>query len=177
MKKLHLILILLAITVCCTGCTRPITGKIVDAETGQPIEGAILLVEWTRTHGFGNTYTTSEKVVELFSGKDGIVNIPGYDKPSNGPDVTIYKPGYVAWNNHWVFPDTSKRTDFEWKNGYVFRLEKFKDGYSYVDHESFISLCTHSTLPSDNKKLLEKIYLQSENSLIRKELDDRPKRR
>jgi len=162
-----MLLIILLPTAACSGpiSGKAITGKIVDAETGQPLAGAILLVEWTKTHGFGNTYTTSEKVVEIFSDRNGIVKIPGYDvRFVNEPDITIYKPGYVAWNNQWVFPDTKKRTDFEWKNNYVFRLDKFKEGYSYVKHEGFVSLCINIGQQNANKKLLWNMYSQHEEN-------------
>lgn len=173
----HFILILLIIVLlpsaACTGpiSGKPITGKIVDAETGKPIAGAILLVEWTKTHGFGNTYTTSEKVVEIFSDMNGIVKIPGYDvRFVNEPDITIYKPSYVAWNNQWIFPDTRNRTDFEWKNNYVFRLDKFKEGYSYDKHEGFISLCIHKTLSFEKKMQFIEMYRKTESEKWRKEL-------
>lgn len=158
MQKFQLVLLLLIMLLLCAGCCAPITGKIVDVETGQPIEGAILLVEWTKTHGFGNTYTTSEKVAEVFSDKDGVVKIPGYNDPFvNKPDITIYKPGYVAWNNHWIFPDRRNRTDFEWKDGYVFRLERFKTEYTYRDHINFL-YSAMSTGNIEQKQLLYRAF-------------------
>ena len=171
MKRLQFILMPLIMLLLCTSCSASITGKIVDAETGQPIEGAILLVEWTKVHGFGNTYTTSEKAVEVFSDKNGVVYIPGYNDPTVGkPDITVYKPGYVAWNNQWIFPDRRNRTDFEWKDGYVFKLDKFKEGYSYVLHESFVSLCINIGQQNTNKNLLWSMYSQHEEDKYLKEL-------
>jgi hypothetical protein len=175
MKQLVFILLLIVLlpSAACTGpiSGKAITGKIVNAETGQPIEGAILLVEWTKDHGFGNTYTTSEKVVEILSDKNGIVEIPGYDvRFVNNPDITVYKPGYVAWNNHWIFPDTRKRTDFEWKNGYVFRLDEFKEGYSYRKHRSFILHCIKQGLSGKDKMQFITMYENAESDKCRKEL-------
>lgn len=172
MKISHFVMLMtLLMFLPCIGCTTPITGKIVDAETGQPIEGAILLVEWTKVHGFGNTYTSSEKVAEVFSDKDGIVKIPGYNDPTaQGPDVTIYKPGYVAWNSNYIFPDNKNRTDFKWKNGYIFKLDKFKEGYSYDKHEGFISLCIHKTLSFEKKMQFIEMYRKTESEKWRKEL-------
>jgi hypothetical protein len=35
-----------------SGCGYPqITGRIVDSVSGQPVEGAVVLVEWTKTYG------------------------------------------------------------------------------------------------------------------------------
>lgn len=132
--------VLLAMLILITGCYAEITGTVVDAETGQPIEGAVVLVEWTKTHGFGHTYTESYKVIEAFTDKDGKATITGTFSPTvNYPHVTVYKKGYVAWNNEMIFPDYKKRTDFKWKNGYVFRLERFKeDIYTHRDHVMFL---------------------------------------
>jgi len=178
MKNTHFIFMSLILLFISTGCSTAITGKIVDAETGQPIEGAILLVEWTKVHGFGNTYTTSEKAVEVFSDKNGIVHIPGYNDPfAEKPDITIYKPGYVAWNNQWIFPGYKKRSDLTLTDDYTFKMERFKNDYHYVDHEEFVMSCIHSGLVNRNKNILEKIYLQSENTEIRKELDKKLERK
>jgi hypothetical protein len=129
------------ITVICSGCYAGITGKVVDAETQQPIEGAVVLVEWTKTKGVpGMTHTESAKVIEAVTDKDGKVAISGYFDPmANSPSVTVYKKGYVAWNNEYIFPDYKKRTDFKWKNGYVFKLERYQDIYSKEDHHSFMT--------------------------------------
>lgn len=173
MKITFYVLVLMMLLHICQGCTRPITGKIVDAETGQPIEGAILLVEWTKVHGFGNSYTSSEKAVEVLSNKNGVVNIPGYNDPTvQSPDVTVYKPGYVAWNNKWIFPDRRKRTDFEWGDGYVFKLDKFREEYSYVAHEDFVSSCINIGQQNPNKKQFWDIYSQNESDKSLKEFRD-----
>ncbi|NVN89942.1 MAG: carboxypeptidase regulatory-like domain-containing protein [Desulfuromonadales bacterium] len=182
MKQLIFILLIIMLlpSAACTGPVsgKAIKGKIVDAETGQPIEGAILLVEWTKNHGFGNTYTTSEKAIEVLSDKNGAVTIPGYnDSTAENPDVTIYKPGYVAWNNYWIFPGYKKRSDFSWIGGYVFKLERFKSEYSYIDHEEYVMSCIHSGLANKNKSILEKTYSQSEYQEIRKELDKKQERK
>jgi hypothetical protein len=163
MKRISAVGLIMLLLLVCAGCYAPITGKIVDADTGQPIEGAIVLVEWTKAHGFGNTYHTSEKAAEIFSDKDGIVKIPGYNDPfAEKPDITIYKNGYVAWNNHTIFPDDRNRNDFEWKNDYVFRLERFKERYSHFNHEMFIVACTKVGLDNKNKGKLLEIARKSE---------------
>ncbi|MGB5218300.1 MAG: carboxypeptidase-like regulatory domain-containing protein, partial [Smithella sp.] len=114
---------------------------VVDAENGQPIEGAVILVEWTKVKGLpGMTHTESYKVVEVVTDKEGKAVIEGVAAYFvSMPRVTVYKKGYVAWNNEYVFPDWKKRTDFKWKNNYVFKLEKFKPEYSYIKHTRFIS--------------------------------------
>jgi hypothetical protein len=136
------------------GCEGEITGIVVDAETGQPIEGAIVLVEWTKAKGLpGMSYTESYKVVEAVTDKEGKASIEGVSSPLvSAPRVTVYKKGYVAWNNAFIFPDWKKRTDFKWGNNYLFKLEKFKPEYSFDKHISFIRASIGMTL--DQKKIM-----------------------
>jgi len=138
MKIKHLLIAVMMLFLS-TGCYREITGTVVDAETGKPIEGAVILVEWTKTKGFGLTHTESYKVVEVLTDKEGKATISGTFSPFvNPPYVTVYKKNYVAWSSRIIFPDRINRTDFKWKNNYVFRLEHFKAEYSYIEHTSFI---------------------------------------
>jgi hypothetical protein len=143
-----------------TSCDGEITGIVVDAETGQPIEGAVILVEWTKAKGVpGMSYTESYKVVEVVTDKEGKASIAGVSSPLvDAPDVTVYKKGYVAWNNHFIFPDWKKRTDFKWENNNVFKLEKFKSEYSYDKHTSFIREAIRSHATSEKKQLIKKAY-------------------
>jgi hypothetical protein len=128
-----------------SGCYAEMTGTVVDAETGAPIEGAVVLVEWTVTKGVpGMTVTETYEVIEVVSDKEGRVYISGVFNPSvNPPRVTVYKAGYVAWNNDYIFPSYKKRTDFRWQNDFIFKLEKFKSEYSYIDHWGFIIDAIH----------------------------------
>ncbi len=137
LKQLPLLLIILLNSACYAG----IRGIVVDAETSQPIEGAVMLVEWTMTKGLpGLAYTESYKVVEMVSDKEGVVTLEeGVLNPLvNPPRVTVYKKGYVAWNNEFIFPDYRERKDFTWMDGYNFKLEKFKSEYTFSEHTFFI---------------------------------------
>ena len=141
-----------------SGCYSPITGRVVDAETGVPIEEAIVLVEWTKKHGFGDSVTESFKVVEALSDKYGNVSIEGCNSPFvEPPDVTVYKKGYVAWSNRWIFPTNEKRQNFQWTKT-TFRLELFKPEYSYIDHTSFIRSSINSSLNLESKKLIYRAF-------------------
>jgi hypothetical protein len=156
------------------GCNEDVTGIVVDAETGQPIEGAVVLVEWTETRGIpGMTVTDSYKVVEAVTDKEGKAEISGVLSPFvRGPEVTVYKKGYVAWNNHYIFPGWKKRTDFKWANNYIFKLEIFKPEYGYDDHASFIQSSISSSAASEKKQLMKNSYRWEEL----KALDERRKK-
>jgi hypothetical protein len=149
------------------GCYGPITGIVVDAETGKPIKEAVVLVEWTSTKGIGLTHTGSYKVVEIATNKEGMFTVSGVLNPFvNPPNVTVYKKGYVAWNNKFIFPDYRKRNEFRWQDAYVFKLVKFKDAYSYIDHEIFIDGAVHVGLSSEKKQLFLKAYHDGEREKV-----------
>jgi len=118
-----------------------ITGQVVDAETGLPIEGAVALAVWTTQKGLpGLSYTEIYKISEDVSDKDGRIKIQGTLNPGlAAPDLTVYKKGYVAWSNWAIFPSHAERTDFAWKDSLVAKMERWKEGYSFIEHEGFIS--------------------------------------
>lgn len=125
------------------GCSYlPINGTVIDEQTGQPIEGAIVLAQWTITKGtwMGLPSTEPYKVFETITGKDGKFEINAIVlRPLiNKPDLTVYKPGYVCWNSKYIFPGLKHREGYKWKSNRKYQLERFKNEYSYVDHVSFI---------------------------------------
>lgn len=145
MQIKHLLILVISILLFATGCEAEISGTVVDAETGQPIEGTVVLVEWTKTKGLpGMTHTEPYKVIEVISDKEGKVTISGVFNPMvNSPRVTLYKKGYVAWNNEYIFPKWEKRKDFKWTEGVIIKLEPFKKEYSRADHVYFLHTVTH----------------------------------
>ena len=163
-------ILIMSISFTLSGCYLGISGRIIDAETQQPIEGAIVLVEWTKTHGYPFSATTSFKVEEVVSDSSGKVELSGiFDPFVNFPQVTVYKQGYVAWNSRFIFPPGyTKRTDFIWRRGYAFRLEHFKPEYKYIDHIGFL-YDSIGTGNYDKKNIYKTI--DWERSMVRHELD------
>ena len=80
-------------------------GKVIDAETKQPIEGAVAVAVYSKESWFFSPGTVSIiiNVREAPTDKDGIFKIPSYtttiDPLSVGRDVSfiIYKPGYETF--------------------------------------------------------------------------------
>lgn len=154
MKAIYLLL-LTTILFIVSGCSGSISGTVVDADTGQPVEGAVVLVEWTKTSGkwIGLRSTSSYKVVEMITDKEGIFSALGVLNPFvDPPRLTIYKKGYVAWNNEFIFPGFKKRSNFHWQSGYIFRLNRFEQEYKYSDHIFFIHSAVR--LGMGDKKLI-----------------------
>lgn len=124
-------------------------GRVVDEETGQPIEGAVVLGVWTHSIRFGLEGFRGYKTEDAVTSKNGRFFIWGVWNPLinrwlpfvDSADLVVYKRGFVAWNNIATW-HAGPRTDFEWKNGLVLKMAKWKEGYSFREHEAFIS--THT---------------------------------
>lgn len=135
MKKL-LYLLLVASCFCCTGCFYPgIHGKVVDSVTGKPIEGALVVAQWKKQHGFGLTYHSLSKITETLTDKEGAFSLTGiYDPFVEPPEMIIYKAGYIPWRNDLVFPGDKNihNKDHEWKNNVTYKLDVFTDKYTAI---------------------------------------------
>lgn len=105
------------IAIVCFNCSYalaagPWKGKVIDAETKEPIEGAVVLAVWDRNYRTptgGSSYFYEAK--EVLTDKEGRFEIPAYT-PINllplisyieGPFFTIFKPGHGSlpmglWN-------------------------------------------------------------------------------
>jgi len=157
MKIQHAFLALIIIFLT-SGCNAEMTGTVVDAETGAPIEGAVVLVEWTVTKGPpGLRSTEIYKTIELLTDKNGKFTIVTILDPmvNKIPHLVIYKRGYVAWNNQYIFPKWERRKNFELRDGMMMEMEKFRNYYSHYDHVSFIS---SGAVSGSGGELLERAY-------------------
>ena len=81
-----------------------IVGTIVDAETGKPIKGAVVVASWVLT-GYGQTLAGIErfKIMETVTDKKGHYGIEGWGPAkrkidrcfwNEDPLLSIFKPGY-----------------------------------------------------------------------------------
>lgn len=133
---------LLLVGTACGHVTGTIRSQVVDAQTGQPIPGAVALGVWTSRAGLpGLAYGTLVGVQEAETDAEGRF---GLERPAGAygaeyESITVYTFGYVAWNNHSIFPsgwrkDTSVPA---W-----IRLDPFPPGESRQRHIDFISIET-----------------------------------
>jgi hypothetical protein len=177
--RTYRLIVMIALLTIVSGCYFGIAGRVIDVDTNQPIEGAVVLVEWTKTKGFpGMSHTESAKVAETLSDRDGKFDLPGcYDPFVNAPDVTIYKKGYVTWNNKYIFPAYNKRNDFQWRSNNLYKLDNFKSSYSYIDHASFTTGAINSTISAEKKQIFFKAYSAGEEEKVIQEQDERNKKR
>jgi hypothetical protein len=81
-------------------------GKLIDAETKEPIEGAVVVVIYKKhslISGPGGGYSSVIKVKEILTDKNGEFHFPPYTtliQPNSIEDDTkiiVYKPGYGTY--------------------------------------------------------------------------------
>jgi hypothetical protein len=104
-KKIFIQMFMIATLLVCSGCVSafrfdgPYKGKVVDAETKQPMEGVVVLGVWNKVYG-NVAGSTSEfyDSIEILTDKNGEFNIPGKGlllfSFLDEMDVVIYKAGY-----------------------------------------------------------------------------------
>ncbi|MBU4010372.1 MAG: carboxypeptidase-like regulatory domain-containing protein [Proteobacteria bacterium] len=141
-----------------------VTGQVVDAETGKPIENAAVYICWTKP-GAGPPGLAGEDIVEVaetLTDSEGSFKIPKYSTFLKQYEFTVYKNGYVCWNSRDIFPTYQKRKDFRIKDGMVIKLEHFKEEYSKEKHAIF------TTVSSSWSKGVFDQAIQSEKEIRRK---------
>lgn len=143
----------------------PFQGKIVDADTKEPIEGVVVLIEWRETHFWaGSTFIDAQ---ETLTDKDGKFYIPGiwvlnpWKRLNIRSILIIYKSGYGTPSGMGiydraaeVFRDDGRQGDYIWKFEHgnpVFVLKKMT-----VEERKkrLISDPAAGSTPDEQKKLL-----------------------
>jgi len=171
MKKISGMIFLIFIMLSATGCTTTIRGRVVDAETGEPVEGAVYAIHWFRFHGCCMGIKIGDgsgeerlEVADGFTDADGYFEIPKYQPTLFMSPIFrmgVYKKGYIVWddeeNIRWDEVDEyyagkkgREREElflrrWELKDGMVIRLDPWKDSYSpYTRYAHAKFLCSFS---------------------------------
>jgi hypothetical protein len=138
-------------------CATPLTysakeihGQIVDAETGQPMEGAIIVAQWVLSNIGSGGYGARIHIHETVTDKDGNYIIPAWgptphppltDLIFRDPQILIFKSGYEPDGVENRLPQTDAVRVSEWDGkvvkltrttrspeDYAARLNSFYDG-------------------------------------------------
>ena len=96
-------------------------GKVIDAETRAPLEGAVVVVVYNKTTlGLGaGTISSIINVRETLTDKDGMFRIPSYTtiiQPFSreaSASFIIFKPGYGTFPNQRLYPPGLSLSDQE----------------------------------------------------------------
>ncbi len=122
----------------------PFQGRVLDAETGRPVSGALVYATWTFVRGVGlpapggwreyqgstdpGGYYTVPKLVALPA--DGSIRLADFS-------LVIYKKGFVAYRSDRRFADLGTRTDFSQVRNEV-ALERWRSDFSHVKHLRYV---------------------------------------
>lgn len=116
---LSFMIILITATACAGFVRGPFSGKVIDAETKEPIEGAVVLVVWNKAiyGGVGGPSTYFLDAKETLTDKDGRFYVDKYYGFTINPlarirnassSFIIYKPGYIVFPGHMYFSKFQK---------------------------------------------------------------------
>lgn len=126
-----------------TGCAHTIQGRVLEAEIGKPIAGAVVLGVWTKSVGLLLTHWELLGVREAETDAEGRFVLEQLGGMFVQERITVYKFGYIAWSNRFIFDGPSgNRANHEVPP--EIRLEHFPVGGSHKAHMEFIDLATSS---------------------------------
>jgi hypothetical protein len=105
------LLFVLIMTTGCAGFIRgPFGGKVIDAETKEPIEGAVVVVVWSKdviTGSPGGPASYIEEIKETLTDKNGNYFIEKYHGFTISPLSKIQDPEFLVFKSGYcVLPET-----------------------------------------------------------------------
>jgi len=161
MKNMSLFF-LIAVFFLLSGCYPGINGKVVDGVNGNPLEGALVLAQWTTTSGLpGLTHHNVYQIEETETDKEGKFSISGVYNPFvDPPAMVIYKKGYVPWRNDMDFmnPTWERYNKNIWQDDLTYRLDHWKEEYSKNRLDGFIQIYGVSSETPKFRKVYSETY-------------------
>jgi hypothetical protein len=148
-KSLLLVLTALSLQACATTHTysaKPITATVVDAETGEPLEGVNVVAQWV-LHDPWPTWggAGALELIEAVTDRNGQFHIPGWEgkavpkdrlpgtRLSNGdPEIIFFKSGYKSRQvGNYLQPERLRDENHTWErysdwDDKIIKMEKFK---------------------------------------------------
>jgi hypothetical protein len=122
-------------------------GRVVDAQSGKPIAGAIVQASWGFEMGRGLIAPAGGAVVTVATDNDGryrldrLADLPAARARVAAVTVVIYERGYVAYRSDRLFDNTlggaRPRTDFAQHNNLA-KLDRWTSALSHVKHVRFV---------------------------------------
>ena len=98
----------------------PYRGKVLDLETGEPIEGAVVAAEWTLTHRFCDAKeTVTDKNGEFILPKGSCFSFWPFTE-MDPARVVVFRPGYLGYPPLGASPE-ERRARMPGFTGYEFR--------------------------------------------------------
>ena len=122
----------------------PFDGRVVDADTGRPIEDALVWCSWAFDRGLGTAGPEATRTASVRTDPDGAYRLPllrwfpqGLSARLARLSVIIYRRGYVAYRHDRVFGQRGPRIDFSQRDNVV-RLSRWSPELSHAQHLLFV---------------------------------------
>jgi hypothetical protein len=142
-------------------CCSPkyvVRGRVVDAETRQPIKGAAVAIRWyTEYPDKQSAKRGTVDAVQALSDNEGVFNIPEY--PDKQYILGVYKNGYICWSSKDIFlmPPQKPRVDKYHKrkspqlaDGMEVELKPLQNGHSRDLHAGFTVMVAGESTNSES---------------------------
>lgn len=120
----------------------PYTGKVIDSQTGEPVEGASILCYWVKsTPNFEGGHEALAKARLVYSDSKGNYEIPrifvmlGLIAAFDSTNIVVYQPGYQAYivniepRNKYYKPDPNFK-----KKDSVVKLDRIPPNFNHKEH-------------------------------------------
>lgn len=150
----------------------PWKGRVVDLETQEPLEGAVVLAVWDKTYrGPAGEGSKLHRVEEILTDKDGYFEVPAYIAINflpliryiEGPILYVFKPEYLQVEIYQWEEITEEPVERrEYYNGPIYRLslglielprlKTDKDRRRNLDHPNIPSDMMPKYLKSENQE-------------------------
>ena len=138
-----------------------INGRIVDAETQYPIQGAAVAIRWYENHnGNATAKTRTVDINQSLSDTEGRFTFPHH--PDNSYVMGVYKEGYMCWSSHSRFSNGNRpfavaKAGTRVQNDMVVQLERLKEGHSDGHHASYTVLVAEEVTASKHSPFYKAI--------------------
>jgi len=152
-----------------------INGRVVDAETDQPVKGAAVAIRWFENQSDNNSGTVDTfDVAQDLSNKEGGFNIP--EHPDKNFVMAVYKEGYICWSSRSSYSNGKKQTALNRQNPHIedgmeVRLEPLKEGDSQDQHAGFTVLVAEEVTTSKKSpfyKAIKPLFKRWRNNMRKK---------
>jgi hypothetical protein len=161
------ILTCLVVFIFLTSCSPKylVRGRVVDAETRQPIKGAAVAIKWYADDSAQNTADPETlDAAQSLSDEKGFFLIPEY--PNKKYVLGVYKNGYICWSSRDIFYLNPKalsadeylhRENHQVKNGMQIDLKPLKNIHARSLHAGFTVMVAGETTDTDTGPFNEAI--------------------
>jgi hypothetical protein len=120
----------------------PFEGRVLDAQNGRPIPGALVWVAWSFCRGESVCVPAGTETWSGEADADGrywsatLRHFPGAVRLDH-VTVVVYRRGYLGYRSDRYFDGAQPRHDFSQRRN-VARLERFPESASHAEHLAFL---------------------------------------